>query len=507
MNPRPRPDDVLSRIADYVCGPEAGGAGAFDTARLCLLDSIGCALLALNYPACTRLLGPDVPGTAVPNGARVPGTEFALDPVKAAFDTGTAIRWLDYNDTWLAAEWGHPSDNFGAILAVADCLSRQATDRVRPHSPLKPFPTPPGGEGRSARSSPRRFTVRDILAYAIKAYEIQGVLALENSFNRVGIDHVLLVKVASAAVATRMLGGGPEQVTNAVSNAWLEATLRTYRHAPNTGSRKSWAAGDATSRGVRLASMAMAGEMGYPSALSAPKWGLQDVWFKGQEVKLARQLGSYVMENILFKIQYPAEFHAQTAVEAAVRLHPEVSGRLDEIERVTITTQEPAVRIISKTGPLHNPADRDHCLQYMTAIGLLHGDLTADHYEDQAAADPRIDALRSKMDVQEDGRFTTEYYEPDKRSIANAVQVHFRDGSSTENVVVEYPIGHRRRRAEGFTLLAAKFKQNLASRYSTQHAAAIAGVCQDSARLDALTADQFMALFPAPGQEPQAPRR
>jgi 2-methylcitrate dehydratase len=504
---RPGPDDVLARIADYVCGPDAGGVEAFDTARLCLLDSIGCALLALNYRACTKLLGPDVPGTVVPHGARVPGTDFVLDPVKAAFDIGTAVRWLDYNDTWLAAEWGHPSDNFGAILAVADCLSRRAADRIGSPAPLKPVPTQSGGEGRGEGSKPRRFTVRDILSCAIKAYEIQGVLALENSFNRIGIDHVLLVKVASSAVATHMLGGGREQVVNAVSNAWLEATLRTYRHAPNTGSRKSWAAGDATSRGVRLAMMAVAGEMGYPSALTAPKWGLQDVWFKGQAVKLARPLGSYVMENILFKISYPAEFHAQTAVEAAVRLHPEVSGRLVEIERVTVTTQEPAIRIISKTGPLNNPADRDHCLQYMTAIGLIHGDLTAEHYEDRAAADPRIDALRSKIYVQEDGRFTREYYEPDKRSIANAVQVRFRHGGSTENVAVEYPIGHKRRRGEGLPLLAEKFRENLASRYSGEHATRIAGVCLDSARLDAMTADQFMALFPAPDRPPQEPSR
>ena len=530
---RPVPDEVLARTADYVAGPDAGGQEAFDTARLCLLDSIGCALLALNYPACTKLLGPVVPGAVVPDGARVPGTPFVLDPVKAAFDIGTAVRWLDYNDTWLAAEWGHPSDNFGAILAVADYLSRQAASK-NPHlSPppvrgrmvksatslfqghgvepvpsqshregVEPVPSPWKGEGRGEgwpATSPR-LTVSDVLSYAIKAYEIQGVLALENAFNRVGIDHVLLVKVASAAVAARMLGGNRGEIINAVSNAWLEATLRTYRHAPNTGSRKSWAAGDATSRGVRLAMMAVAGEMGYPSALTAPKWGLQDVWFKGQSVKLARPLAAYVVENILFKISYPAEFHAQTAVEAAVRLHPKVKGRLDEVERVTITTQEPAIRIIDKTGPLHNPADRDHCLQYMTAIGLIFGGLTANHYEDKAAADPRIDALRAKMVTREDPRYTKDYYAPDNRSIANAVQVGFRDGSSTENVEVEYPIGHRRRRKEGLPKLVEKFRANLGSRYPAARAEEIASICLDSARLDAMQVAEFMGLFAEPAQ-------
>jgi 2-methylcitrate dehydratase len=472
MNGARKPDEVLRQIAEYAAGPDTGGEEAYETARLCLLDSIGCALLALNYPACTKLLGPDSPGAVVPDGTRVPGTGFVLDPVKAAFDIGSAIRWLDYNDTWLAAEWGHPSDNFGAILAVSDWLTR---------------------------SGARRFTVRDILSAAIKAYEIQGVLALENSFNRVGIDHVILVKVASAAVATHMLGGTEDQVINAVSNAFIEATLRTYRHAPDTGSRKSWAAGDATSRAVRLALMSMKGEMGYPNALTAPKWGLQEVWLRGQPVRIARPFGSYVMENVLFKISYPAEFHAQTAVEAAIRLHPKVRGRLDDIAEVAITTQEPAMRIISKTGPLHNPADRDHCLQYMTAVGLVHGGLTADHYEDHAASDPRIDALRAKMVVREDSRYTREYYEADKRSIANAVLVTFKDGTATENVAIEYPIGHRRRRKAGLPLLIAKFRDNLASRYPAARAEEIASVClNDSARLDAMPADEFISLFPAP---------
>ncbi len=464
---RPPPDDVLVQIADYVTGGQKFGREATDTARWCLLDSIGCALLALNYPACARLLGPVVPDTTVPNGARVPGTDYVLDPEKAAFDIGSMVRWLDFNDTWLAAEWGHPSDNFGALLAVADWRDR----------------------------SGHAFTVADVLSYAVKAYEVQGVLALENAFNRVGIDHVLLVKVASAAVAAAMLGGTRDQVINAVSNAWAEATLRTYRHAPNTGSRKSWAAGDAASRGVRLAMMAVKGEMGYASVLTAPKWGLQDVWFKGQQVRLARTLGSYVMENILFKVSFPAEFHAQTAVEAAVRLHPEVADRLGEIDRIEIMTQEPAVRIISKSGLLNNPADRDHCLQYMTAVGLLRGTLTADDYEDAAAADPRIDRLRSQMMVREDPRYTREYYEADKRSIANAVQVFFKDGKRTPKVQVEYPIGHRRRRSEGAPLLAEKWRANLASRLSAGRAADIAATCSDAPRLDAMPVSDFMGMF------------
>lgn len=431
-------DDVIEQITDYAVRPLEPNRDALETAGHTLIDSLGCALLALDYPACTKLLGPNVEGTVVPNGSRVPGTEFVLDPVKAAFDIGACIRWLDFNDTWLAAEWGHPSDNFGAILAVADHLSR-----VRQ------------GTGEKAIS------VRDVLVAGIKAYEIQGVLALDNSFNRVGIDHVLLVKVASTAVVAVMLGATRSQVANAVSNAWLDATLRTYRHAPNTGSRKSWAAGDACSRAVQMAQMAIRDEMGYSSALSAKGWGFQDTWFKGREITLAQPLGSYVMENILFKISFPAEFHAQTAVEAAIRLHGEVVDRLDEIETVTITTQEPAIRIIDKTGPLTNPADRDHCIQYMTAIGLLKGQLTAADYEDDTAGDPRIDELRSKMVVVEDHRYTSEYLDPNMRSIANAVQVRFRDGTSTEKIEVEYPIGHRRRRDEGIPLLREKFETNL----------------------------------------------
>ncbi|HEX9019347.1 MAG TPA: bifunctional 2-methylcitrate dehydratase/aconitate hydratase [Anaerolineaceae bacterium] len=474
-NLRPAPDSLMVEIARYVLGETAHAVSpeAFDTARLCLMDALGCAMAALAFPACTKLLGPIVPGTVVPHGARVPGTSYQLDPVQAAFDLGAMIRWLDYNDTWLAAEWGHPSDNLGGILMLADWLARQALAEGKP--PLR---------------------VRDVLLGLVQAYEIQGILALENSFNRVGLDHVVLVKVASAAVAARMLGCSQDEVINAVSNAWIDGqALRTYRHAPNTGSRKSWAAGDAASRGVRLALMAQKGEMGYPSALSAPVWGFQDVLFHGQPLKLARPFGSYVMENILFKVSFPAEFHAQTAVEAALKLHPQVVGRLDAIERVTITTQESAVRIIDKTGPLYNPADRDHCIQYMTAVGLIFGRLTAEDYEDAAAADPRIDALRAKMTVVENPQYSRDYLDPDKRSIANAVQVFFKGGEQTEVVTVEYPIGHRRRRAEAIPLLFDKFRQNLRGHFAEKQAGQILGLFQTPAALDGMPVNDFVNRF------------
>src|SRR5690349_200640 len=420
---RPPLDPLLQQIADYVCDFNSPSDEALNTARYCLLDSLGCALLALKYPACTKLLGPVVPGTIVPNGARVPGTSYMLDPVTAAFNIGTLVRWLDFNDTWLAAEWGHPSDNLGAILAVADFETRNDQQKIK------------------------GISVRDLLTAMIKAHEIQGVLALNNSFNRVGLDHVLLVRIASTAVATQLLGGNYDQILNALSNAWIDGgALRTYRHAPNTGSRKSWAAGDASSRGVWHALTALKGEMGYPSAITAKSWGFSDVLFRGQAVQLARPLDSYVMEHVLFKISFPAEFHAQTAVEAAIKLHPLVRDRLDAIKQVVLHTQESALRIIDKTGPLYNPADRDHCLQYMAAVGLIFGELTADHYENAIAVDSRIDFLRSKMQVREDPRYSREYLEPDKRSISNAVQVFFTDGTATENVEVEYPVGHRRRR-------------------------------------------------------------
>ena len=468
---RPAPDRLITQIADYVLEFPADRAEARTIARYCLMDTLGCGILALRFPACTKLLGPVVPGAGLPGGARVPGTSHELDPVKAAFDIGTAVRWLDFNDTWLAAEWGHPSDNLGAILSVADYVSRQRT---------------------------RSLTVGDVLTAMIKAHEIQGVLALNHSFNRVGLDHVLLVRIASTAVATQLLGGTREQIVNALSNAWLDGgALRAYRHAPNTGSRKSWAAGDATSRAVRHALMAMAGEMGYPSALTARTWGFQDVLFGGKPIALERPLGSYVMENVLFKISFPAEFHAQTAVEAALVLHAEVKSRLDEIAEIVIETQEAAVRIIDKRGALANPADRDHCLQYMVAVPLIFGRLTADDYEDAVAADPRIDRLREQMRVIENRVFSADYMNPDKRAIGNAIQVKFRDGSSTARVAVDYPIGHRRRRAEGIPVLIEKFRRNLATRFDAARARQIEAACSDQEKLEALPVDEFMALWVA----------
>ena len=468
----PGTDNVIARIADYVVNYQPDSELALDTARLCLMDSIGCALLAMDYPACTKLLGPDVEGMIVPNGARVPGTRHQLDPVKAAFDIGAAIRWLDFNDTWLAAEWGHPSDNFGAIIPIADFISRS-----------------------DVSGSSRSINVTEVLEMAVKAYEIQGVLALDNSFNNVGIDHVILVKVASTAVVTAMLGGNVEQVENAISNAWLDASLRTYRHAPNTGSRKSWAAGDAVSRAVRFSLNSMSGEMGYPSALTAPGWGFQDVWFRGEEITLQRELDSYVMENILFKVSFPAEFHAQTAVEAALELHPQVVSRLDQIDEVIITSQESALRIIDKTGPLNNPADRDHCIQYMTAIALLRGMLTAEDYEDEMAADPRVDQLRDKMTMQHDRRFTEDYIDPDKRSIANSVQVRFKDGSSTENVTVEYPVGHRRRRQEAKPLLVDKFRANLSTQLDEVRVGGLVNLFSDQSTLGLMAVDELIDML------------
>lgn len=468
-NIRPEPDTLLVELAEYAANYVAESQEALETARYDLMDTLGCGLLALRYPECAQHLGPIVPGATLVNGARVPGTEWQLDPVHAAFNIGTMIRWLDFNDTWLAAEWGHPSDNLGGILALADYL---------------------------CRTKQKSLTMGDILQSMIKAHEIQGILALENSFNRVGIDHVILVKVATSAIATALLGGTREQIVSALSNAWTDGgTLREYRHAPNTGPRKSWAAGDATSRGVRLALMALQGEIGYPSALSAKAWGFCDVMFRGKPLTLARPLGSYVMENVLFKISFPAEFHAQTAVECAITLHPEVKDRLDEIRQVIIITQESAVRIIDKTGPLHNPADRDHCIQYMTAVGLIFGELTAEHYQNKIARDPRIDKLRDKTVIVEDARYSREYLDPDKRSIANSVQVFFNDGGCTEKAAVEYPIGHRRRRAEGMPLLVEKFKANLASRLAPEWCDEIVALCLDLEKLQVTPVDQFTDMF------------
>lgn len=475
-NTRPAPDQVLADIADYVLDQSRFDGVAFETARLCLIDTLGCGLEALEYPACTKLLGPVVPGTVVPHGAKVPGTPYQLDPIQAAFNIGAMIRWLDFNDTWLAAEWGHPSDNLGGILAVADWLSRNAV--AQGQAPL---------------------TMRDVLNGMIQAHEIQGVIALENSFNKVGLDHVVLVKVATTAVVARLLGLSRDEIINAVSLAWVDGqSLRTYRHAPNTGSRKSWAAGDATSRGVRLALIAKTGEMGYPSVLSAKTWGFYDVSFRGQPFKFQRPYGSYVMENVLFKISFPAEFHSQTAVEAAMTLHQQLKAagkRAEDIASITIRTHEACIRIIDKQGPLNNPADRDHCIQYMVAVPLLFGRLTASDYEDSVAADPRIDALRDKIRCVEDPQYTRDYHDPDKRSIANALTVTMNDGTVLPEVAVEYPIGHKRRRTDGIPLLEAKFRTNLARRFAAKQQECIVHASLDTARLAAMPVHSYVDLY------------
>jgi len=475
-NVRPQPDKVLVDIAEYVLETTIDSKAAFDTARYCLLDTLGCGFEALGYPACTKLLGPIVPGTIVPNGARVPGTAYQLDPVQAAFNIGAMIRWLDFNDTWLAAEWGHPSDNLGGILACADWLSRNAVAAGR--KPLQ---------------------VRDVLEAMIRAHEIQGCIALENSFNKVGLDHVVLVKVATTAVVARMLGLRREEIVNALSLAWVDGqSLRTYRHAPNTGSRKSWAAGDATARGVRLALIARTGEMGYPSVLTAKTWGFYDVSFGGKPFRFQRAYGSYVMENVLFKISYPAEFHSQTAVEAAMSLHQEIArlGRTpEEIRKITIRTHEACIRIIDKKGPLHNPADRDHCIQYMVAVPILFGRLTAQDYEDAVALDPRIDRLREKIFCVEDEQFTKDYHDPQKRSIANALTVEFTDGKTLPEVAVEFPIGHKRRRKEGMPVLMEKFKTNLARVFPEKQTAVLLALANDAKRLDATPVHEFVDLM------------
>jgi len=472
-NVRPNPDDVLVKIADYVLDKNIDSSEAYNTARNCLMDTLGCGLLALTFPDCKNLLGPYVEGTSVPGGVRVPGTSFVLDPVKGAWDIGAIIRWLDFNDTWLAAEWGHPSDNLGGILAAADYLSQKNISK-----------------GKDS------LTMKDVLTGMIKAHEVQGILALENSFNRVGLDHVVLVKVASTAVISSMFGLSKDQTIDALSQAWVDGqSLRTYRHAPNAGPRKSWAAGDATSRALQLVLITQKGQIGYPSVLSAPTWGFYDVQFKGNPFSLPREFDSYVMENVLFKISFPAEFHAQTAVEAAVILHDGIKDRLDEIEKILISTHESAIRIISKEGKLNNPADRDHCLQYMTAIGLLKGNLVAEDYEDDVASDPRVDQLREKMVIEEDERYSREYLEADKRSIANAIQIIFKDGSSTKKVEVEYPIGHRRRREQGIPLLIEKFERNLATQFSPSRSEEILAICSDQATLESTPVTKFMELF------------
>ena len=476
-NTRPPFDQPLIDIVDYALTYTITSPLAYETARYCLLDTLGCGLQALDFPACTKLLGPLVPGLTMHHGARVPGTSYELDPVQAAFNIGTIIRWLDYNDTWLAAEWGHPSDNLGAILAVADYLSRNS----------------------QLRTDNSQLTMRDVLTAMIKAHEIQGCLALENSFNKVGLDHVLLVKVASTAVVCQLLGLTRDQTLNAVSLAFVDGqSLRTYRHAPNTGSRKSWAAGDATSRAVRLALIAKTGEMGYPSVLTAKTWGFYDVSFRGQPFKFQRPYGSYVMENVLFKISFPAEFHSQTAVEAAVTLHAQLAAlgkTAADIARVTIRTHEACIRIIDKQGPLNNPADRDHCIQYMVAVPLIFGRLTAEDYEDTVAADPRIDHLRALITCIEDPQFTADYHDPNKRSIANALTIELNDGTVLPEVVVEYPIGHRLRRTDGIPLLLEKFKTNLNRRLTPEAQQKILTTSLDQATLESTPVDEYVSLY------------
>ena len=471
---RPKPDQPMVDIADYVIDYRIDSREAYDTARYMLLDSLACAMLAMKFPDCVKHLGPLVPGAILPGGATVPGTNFELDPAQAAFNIGTQIRWLDFNDTWLAAEWGHPSDNLGTILAVADYLSR-----------------------RELRDGGKPLTVRDVLTWAIKAHEIQGIYALQNSFNRVGLDHVILVRLASTAVATAMFRGGKDEVVTAVSHSWIDnGALRTYRHAPNTGPRKSWAAGDACRRAVIHAlNAADKGVVGYPSALSAKTWGFYDIAFNGKEFSFERPFGSYVMENVLFKISFPAEFHAQTAVECAMQLHPLVKDRIDDIERIEIQTQEAGVRIIDKTGPLANYADRDHCIQYMVAVPLIFGRLTASDYNDDLAADPRIDGLRAKMTVTENPQFTRDYFDPDKRYIGNAVQVFFKDGSATDKVSIDYPIGHRKRRPEGIPVLMAKCEAALRNHLRADQVDRIMSLAADPAKLEAMPIDQFMNLY------------
>lgn len=472
-NLKPDYDVVIRDIADYMLNTTITSQLAYDTARLCLMDTLGCGMLALNFSECTKLLGPVVPGAQLPGGARVPGTDYELDPVQAAFNIGTMIRWLDFNDTWLAAEWGHPSDNLGAILAVADYISRQNIQKGKPS-----------------------LFMRDVLTLMIKAHEIQGCLALENSFNSHGLDHVLLVKVASAACVAILLGADKEGIQRTLSQVFVDGqSLRTYRHAPNAGSRKSWAAGDATARAVRLALISATGEMGYPSALTAPKWGFNDVLFGGQSFKFQRPYGSYVMENVLFKLSFPAEFHAQTAVECAVVLHPHMLARLQDIERIELVTHESAIRIISKQGALHNPADRDHCLQYMVAVGLLYGDLTAEHYEDATAADPRIDFLRKKMHVTENKYFSSDYHNPEKRSIANSIKIVFNDGTESETVTIEYPIGHRTRRDEGLPVLIEKFKRNLDTRFPSTKVSTIMSAMDSTETLSVMPVVDFMEMW------------
>lgn len=466
-------DEVLETLAYYICNFQVTSDEAYSTALLCLADSLGCAVLSLCFPECTRLLGPIVAGTSVPHGSRVPGTDYILDPITAAFNIGSMIRWLDFNDTWLAAEWGHPSDNIGGVLAVADYLSRKNLKEGKPS-----------------------ITMLQLLTAIIKAYEIQGCLALNNSYNRIGLDHVIFVKIATAGITAEMLGANHQQIIYAMSQAWLDnAPLRTYRHGTSTGSRKSWAAGDATSRGVLFAWLTLLGEPGYPHALTSPSWGINDVLFKSQPISLIQPLETYVVENILFKVSYPAEFHAQTAVECAIKLHPQVRSRLDEIRSISIYTQESSIRIIDKKGDLKNPADRDHCIQYMVAVGLLNGELKAEHYNDGTANDSRIDLLRSKMKVFENEQFSKDYLDPMLRSIANSIHVEFSDGSKLDPVTIEFPLGHRNRREEAQSLILSKCENNLKTCFPKERVAAILQLFCDRDRFESRPVALFCDLF------------
>jgi 2-methylcitrate dehydratase len=466
-------DKIIEDIVDYTVGFKVESSEAIKVSRYTIMDALGCGILALNFKECTKLLGPVVPGTIVPKGVRVPGTNYVLDPISGAFNIGAMIRWLDYNDTWLAAEWGHPSDNLGAILSVSDFVSQQ-----------------------NLSSGKKPLTMGDVAKSMVQAHEIQGVLALENAFNRVGLDHVLLVKLASTALATKIMGGTKDQIFNALSNSFIDGgVLRTYRHFPNTGSRKSWAAGDATSRAVFHSMNAIKGEMGYPTCLTVPTWGFNHINLKGKEIIVKQAYGSYVMENVLFKVSYPAEFHAQTAVECAIILHPKVKGRLNDIKTIHLTTHESALRIIDKKGPLRNYADRDHCIQYMAAIGLIEGNLTADHYEDSYAKDPRIDDLREKFVLTENKQYTADYLDPQKRSIANSMQIEFKDGSKTDRVSIEYPIGHRRRRQEAYPLIEEKFIHNVSTQFKKEQVDKIVSVCLDEKKFNSMPVNEFVELF------------
>jgi 2-methylcitrate dehydratase len=472
-NKRPPFDKVIADIAEYADAYKVKSPLALETARLALIDSIGCGFEALAYPACTKLLGPVVSGTVVPNGARVPGTPYVLDPELATFNIGALIRWLDYNDAFYGATVCHPSDTFCGILAVSDWLSR----------------------GRVAAGK-QPLAVRDVLESAVKTYEIMGGLAILNGFTAVGLDHPILGKIATSAVVTKLLGGTREEIMNAVSNAWIDGhPLAAFRRKPNTGSRKSWGAADAASRGVKLALMAVRGEMGYPSALTAKTWGFYDVLFKGKAFRFQRPFGTYVMENVLFKIAYPTAFHGQSAVEAAINLHPEVKNRLDDVKRVDVRCHNSSMVILDKSGPLHNPADRDHCLQYMIAIGMIFGEMTAKHYEDDVAADPRIDALRAKMKLVEYAKYEKDYHDPAKRSNANSVQVTYKDGTKSGLSEVEYPLGHRRRRKDGLPKLMEKFERNVAHVFAPKRRDAIIAACTDAKRLEAMPVNEFMDLL------------